>query len=318
MCNAEKSFPTAEDVAAAFGFPAFAAAGFRSIMGDDTLTDLDPSDYGQVQDAIQEIARIIKLVGVEDDAKRQTIFQYILGSQFEVTVEDGDVHVSAEIEVDDDEPTAQEVEDTFDDDNGDSGPVPQEEAQKQLDELNKLKAHDPFNGLSLSDFLDTLPKPGPLLGAFVDPRLTEKQKEQFGLKGIRGDVGPSGPIGVTGLPGSNQPSLFPELQPLRTITIQVGVPENYSDQTYQITKVAAAQLQKYLELFLKKQESYGMGNIGSFGELGVLVRLNDKIERLKNLVYRKTSNDLEAVEDTWDDALGYALIGKLVHLGLWK
>lgn len=72
-------------------------------------------------------------------------------------------------------------------------------------------------------------------------------------------------------------------------------------------------------LLIRKQRDYGPGNIMAFGELGVLVRANDKIERLKNLW--KTGNlddpQNEAADDTWFDLLNYGLIGLMVRRGIF-
>lgn len=87
-------------------------------------------------------------------------------------------------------------------------------------------------------------------------------------------------------------------------------------------------LQEVFSLFVKKQRDYGPGNINAFGEFGILVRTNDKIERLKNLYSKNsftqnpgekvnipTSN--ESVDDTWMDIATYAMIALLVRRGQW-
>jgi hypothetical protein len=76
------------------------------------------------------------------------------------------------------------------------------------------------------------------------------------------------------------------------------------------------------QTFDKKQQDYGSGNISAFGEVGVMVRINDKIARLRNLLWtnmvsgKVPSN--EAVEDTWQDLHVYGGIGLLCHKGKWK
>ena len=69
----------------------------------------------------------------------------------------------------------------------------------------------------------------------------------------------------------------------------------------------------------RKQASYGPGNIHYLGERGVFVRLFDKVQRLKRLVWENRENPLddETVEDTWMDILNYAAIALMVHRGLW-
>lgn len=103
-----------------------------------------------------------------------------------------------------------------------------------------------------------------------------------------------------------------------TLKITVTLPPGYSPQTYAQTLKAAYIAGEYVKLFAKKQESYGVGNIDEFGELGVLVRATDKAKRLKQLIYENRTNDLESIEDTWIDLMGYGLIGLLVHRGKWR
>ena len=64
------------------------------------------------------------------------------------------------------------------------------------------------------------------------------------------------------------------------------------EQLYEVLKLTEGQLSKeyiYIVLediktFDKKQHDYGPGNIAGFGEQGVLVRVSDKIARVKNLI----------------------------------
>ena len=67
------------------------------------------------------------------------------------------------------------------------------------------------------------------------------------------------------------------------------------------------------ELVIKKQKDYGHENIMAFGELGVLVRANDKIARLKNLQGKEASN--EPRMDSWVDLGGYSLIAQMLDRG---
>ena len=68
----------------------------------------------------------------------------------------------------------------------------------------------------------------------------------------------------------------------------------------------------------EKNRDYGPGNISAFGERGVIVRANDKIERLKTLVWGERSPEHEKVEDTWLDLANYGVIGLMCHRGIWK
>lgn len=83
-----------------------------------------------------------------------------------------------------------------------------------------------------------------------------------------------------------------------------------------------------MALMVRKQQDYGPGNINAFGELGLVVRLSDKIERLKHLLFetdahgrlvpRAIAPQNEPVEDTYRDILNYALIALMVRHQWWN
>ena len=72
-------------------------------------------------------------------------------------------------------------------------------------------------------------------------------------------------------------------------------------------------------LLVSKQRDYGTKNISKFGTIGILIRLNDKIERLINLLNRAnynldnivTSVSDESIYDTITDIIGYCVIAKM-------
>ncbi|MCL8207747.1 MAG: hypothetical protein K6V97_06720 [Actinomycetia bacterium] len=87
-------------------------------------------------------------------------------------------------------------------------------------------------------------------------------------------------------------------------------------------------LEEQYALMVRKQTDYGSGNIAAFGEMGVLVRLSDKLERLKHLLFhrdavtgevtwRGTNPQNETVDDTYRDILNYALIALMLRRGYW-
>ena len=86
----------------------------------------------------------------------------------------------------------------------------------------------------------------------------------------------------------------------------------------QTKKVAEVQ-QEALELFTRKQLSYGSGNISAFGTQGVVIRLNDKVQRLVNMVFNNVDNQVldEAIEDTFIDICNYGAIGVLTERKHW-
>ena len=72
-------------------------------------------------------------------------------------------------------------------------------------------------------------------------------------------------------------------------------------------------------LFDKKQHDYGSGNIAKFGDLGVLIRCSDKVERLKTLLLSGENPEFmeESVEDTWIDIANYGFIGLMCLRNRW-
>lgn len=70
-------------------------------------------------------------------------------------------------------------------------------------------------------------------------------------------------------------------------------------------------LESVHELLCSKQADYGHGNILAFGDIGICVRMSDKIARIKNLRGKKEAKN-ESLLDSWLDLLGYAVIGLML------
>lgn len=69
----------------------------------------------------------------------------------------------------------------------------------------------------------------------------------------------------------------------------------------------------------KKHQDYGPHNISMHGELGIIVRLSDKVARLSNLFSKRAKKPRnESVEDTWRDIANYATIAMVYRRGLWS
>ena len=77
-----------------------------------------------------------------------------------------------------------------------------------------------------------------------------------------------------------------------------------------------------IQLFDSKQLDYGSSNIALGGEMGVAVRLQDKVSRMRNLLLKELKGDAnvnhESLEDSFKDAANYGMIGLLLKRGLWK
>lgn len=62
------------------------------------------------------------------------------------------------------------------------------------------------------------------------------------------------------------------------------------------------------QLLIKKNKDYGAKNLLTFGNLGILIRLSDKLERLKNHVLNNSELNNESLDDTLKDIAGYAIM----------
>lgn len=73
-------------------------------------------------------------------------------------------------------------------------------------------------------------------------------------------------------------------------------------------------------LLISKQRDYGPGNINNAygGPLnGLLVRMGDKWERLKNLLRFGKEPQHESIEDSFKDLANYCIIAMMVQRGKW-
>lgn len=73
-----------------------------------------------------------------------------------------------------------------------------------------------------------------------------------------------------------------------------------------------------LLMFLKKHKDYGKGNILANGEIGIAMRVSEKIERLKHLLMTQGTPTNETIDETWTDIAVYAIIARLLRSGDFK
>ena len=75
-----------------------------------------------------------------------------------------------------------------------------------------------------------------------------------------------------------------------------------------------------LAILVKKQIDYGPLNVWNApggATNGLMVRMSDKIERLKNLIYKNIKPNNESLEDSFVDLANYAVIALMVQRGVW-
>ena len=102
--------------------------------------------------------------------------------------------------------------------------------------------------------------------------------------------------------------------------------EEWPEMTEEFKKI---QRQQYV-LFLHKQHDYGPGNISVGTQLqtedevhlsltGLWFRMNDKIQRLKNLLMNKRESAVkdEPMEDAYLDVSNYGIMATIVKNGKW-
>ena len=102
--------------------------------------------------------------------------------------------------------------------------------------------------------------------------------------------------------------------------------EKYPELAAEYKKIM---MEQYI-LFCKKHRNYGTSNINVGTKLetkadiklsltGLWFRMNDKIQRLKNLVVLGEPDTVgESIEDTFKDLSVYGIIGQIVQQGKFK
>lgn len=104
----------------------------------------------------------------------------------------------------------------------------------------------------------------------------------------------------------------------------------FIEEHYPETSVEFKRLQKeQYELFCKKQMDYGPSNIAMgtsldtdeekrLSKIGLIVRINDKIQRLINLVVKNNREaQNEPTIDAFKDLACYGVIAQIVESGKW-
>lgn len=85
-------------------------------------------------------------------------------------------------------------------------------------------------------------------------------------------------------------------------------PDEFKDALYNV-------LTDMNELLARKRASYGPHNLTEFGDIGVLIRTNDKLKRLIHMWHEglDTTAVGEDAIDAWRDIAGYALIALVAN-----
>jgi hypothetical protein len=101
--------------------------------------------------------------------------------------------------------------------------------------------------------------------------------------------------------------------------------EKYPETTAEFKKI----LKEQYEIFCRKQLNYGPDNISGgtslktnedvrFSLMGLFFRMNDKVQRLKQLVVLGNQDTVgESIDDTYQDLSIYGIIAQIVKRQKW-
>ena len=111
---------------------------------------------------------------------------------------------------------------------------------------------------------------------------------------------------------------------------KMSIIEQMEEEWPQMTTEFRKLQRKQYELFLHKQHDYGPGNISVGTQLqteeeihlsltGLWFRMNDKIQRLKNMLLSGRENAVEGepLEDAYLDVSNYGIMATIVKNGKW-
>jgi len=110
-----------------------------------------------------------------------------------------------------------------------------------------------------------------------------------------------------------------------SMSAQTYVEKNYPEMTKEFKKIQ----EEMYQTFCKKQRNYGPENISVGSSLeteedvhvsltGLWFRMNDKIQRLKQLVVKGQLDEVgEPIQDTYEDLSVYGIIAQIVQRGKW-
>ena len=103
----------------------------------------------------------------------------------------------------------------------------------------------------------------------------------------------------------------------------------YVEKNYpQTTKCFKALQHDQYVLFCKKQKDYGSGNIAmgtqleteddvKFAIQALIIRMNDKMNRMLNLIRKQLTPENESLDDAFQDISIYGIIARIVEERAW-
>ena len=122
---------------------------------------------------------------------------------------------------------------------------------------------------------------------------------------------------ITGSSGNTVVDALIDYLPDDGINLDIWMGENYPETYMEFLEQQNVQF----DLFCKKHKDYGHENLVAGLEpndvlMGLFFRMNDKLNRFKNLIGKKTELD-ESLEDTLNDISNYANIAQIILKEKW-
>jgi len=107
-----------------------------------------------------------------------------------------------------------------------------------------------------------------------------------------------------------------------------GAVQEVIDKYPETSKEFLNQQEIQWDLFCRKQIDYGPGNIAMGtnlttkddrhkAQIGITVRMNDKMQRLVNLMFNNREPNNESIEDTLTDISNYAIMMLILRENKW-
>jgi hypothetical protein len=95
---------------------------------------------------------------------------------------------------------------------------------------------------------------------------------------------------------------------------------NFLERSENGVKVTPETIQKACDelarTLIRKNHDYGNSveeQFNEYGETSLIIRLEDKLRRLKNLIKNKSMVKSEKKAETWIDAAGYSVLAYIIH-----
>ena len=98
---------------------------------------------------------------------------------------------------------------------------------------------------------------------------------------------------------------------------EVTIPTLF-DWAYHNETLNSVDRNNLVAVLASKQADYGHGNIMEYGVEGVMVRLSDKLARIRNLVKRGVDPENESLKDSYLDICGYCVIWQMLQNGTFE